>query len=160
VRGQELHECGAGDAVGGVVENAIHSRQQFQTIDSPRARSLRIRRRERVQPNGRQLFAAAMNRDFHSVGIGLEGDVYAVAALADLRDRFAANVAGSAGKLSTILGLKPRMNGLVFHSATEYANQVPALVDVKHYAHWLISHDEWASDSATLISQASLQSGQ
>jgi hypothetical protein len=101
-----------------------------------------------------------MNRNFHSVGICLEGDVHAVATLSDLRDRFAANITGGAGQLSAILGLKARMYGLMFHSATEYADQVPALVDVKHDAHWLISHDEWASDSATLISQASLQSGQ
>jgi hypothetical protein len=101
-----------------------------------------------------------MNRNFHSVGIRLQRDVYAVASFADLRNRFAANVTGSPGQLSAVLGLKPGVGGLMFHSATKHADQVRILVDVKHDAHRLFSHLNSASDSATLISQASRQSGQ
>lgn len=160
VGGQEFYEGSAGDAVGGVVEDAVDPGKQLNAVQTARGRGAGVGYRESVQPQGWHVLAAAVDGYFHAVGIGFERYVHAFALPSRLRDRLAANVAGGAGELSAVLRLKSRVNRLMFHGAAEHADQIPALVHVEDDAYRLIGHCIETSDSATLISQASRQSGQ
>ena len=81
-----------------------------------------------------------MDGNFDAVGKRVQRNVNAFAIAAELRNGFAANVSRGPGQLRARLGLKSRVDRLMFHGAAKYADQIPILVQVKHDAHRLVSH--------------------
>jgi len=137
---QELDQRGPGHAILGVVKDAVHARKQFLAVETARSSGVRVGKRERLQSDRRQQLTAAMDRDLHAVRKRVEGNVNDFAISSEVRNGFAANVSCGPGQLRARLRLKPRLDGLMFHSAAKYTDQVPILIQVKHDAHWLICH--------------------